>query len=319
EGNRATGRSLGIYEREVRSYAEVLPNIDVPAPRVYAAIYEATGDEPKEHNIKKKVDRLPFRVLRWLIRREQGKSYVPPCVLLLEDVDGTVGDQVGGGSLEQIAAGLSTLARCQASTWGGANIPHEHWSEGPEYIPRIIQALYLNGREEFLTQGAPYLSPHSVALYESLAETGVKRVERHRDEVPQAMAHGDFRLDNMFFDPDGSVAAVIDWQTAAPGPVVLDVGYFLVSSLPAETPESVVDELLAGYHAELVANGVDDYPIERFLADYVDGLLIVLHRMTGLADIVDFGDGRGVDLMALWFQRLDARLQRVPSSHLATR
>lgn len=48
-------------------------------------------------------------------------------------------------------------------------------------------------------------------------------------------------------------------------------------------------------------------------------LLSVLHRMTGLADMVEFGDGRGVDLMALWFQRLDARLQRVPSSQVATR
>lgn len=100
---------------------------------------------------------------------------------------------------------------------------------------------------------------------------------------------------------------------------MLDVGYFLVSSLPADTPESVVDELLAGYHTELVANGVDDYPFERFLADYADGLLIVLHRMTGLADMVDFGDGRGVNLMALWFQRLDARLQRVPNSQLTAR
>ena len=94
---------------------------------------------------------------------------------------------------------------------------------------------------------------------------------------------------------------------------MLDVGYFITSSLPAETPESVVDELLAGYHAELIANGVSGYPFDRFAADYLDGMLIVLHRMSGLPDMVEFGEGRGVDLVATWFRRLDARLQRVPA------
>jgi len=148
-------------------------------------------------------------------------------------------------------------------------------------------------------------------LYKSLRETGVDRVIRHRDEVPQCLSHGDYRLDNMFFTADGSMRAVIDWQTATPGPVVTDVGYFLVSSLHAVTEEAVVDELLAGYHAELVANGVTDYPYDQFHADYLDGLLIILHRLTGLAEVADLGDGRGVELMAEWLRRADARLQRV--------
>lgn len=312
DANRAAGRAIGIYEREVRIYADVLPGLDIPKPEVYSAIYEADGHEQKLREQTRKVDRFPFWLLRWLIKREQGKSDVPPAVLLLEDqVDAEVGDQVGGGSPEQMAAGLSTLARLHAQTWGVANIPDAHWAQGPDHIPRLIQAVYLNGRDEFLKQSAPYFSPHSTALYESLKTTGVERVLRHRAEVPQCLAHGDYRLDNLFFAADGSVAAVIDWQTAVPGPVVLDVGYFLVSSLPAETSESVVDDLLAGYHGELVANGVDDYTFDRFMADYLDGLLITLHRSTGLADIVDFGDGRGQDLLATWLPRLDARLQRV--------
>jgi|GEM_PF-1055767 len=313
DANRATGRAIGVYEREVRIYAEVLPGIDIPKPKVYSAIYEADGHEEKLAAQTRKADRLPFWLLRRLIKREQGKSYVPPCVLLIEDLaDVEIGDQVAGGSLAQMTGALTTLARMHALTWNRKGIPDAHWSQGPEYIPRLLHALYMNSKDEFLENGAPYLSAHTIALYESLKDTGVSRVARHNDEVPQCLAHGDFRLDNMFFDANNDVAAVIDWQTAAPGPVVLDVGYLLVSSLAADTPKSTVDDLLAHYHGELVANGIDDYSMERFIADYEDGLLIVLHRLSGLAGgIIDLGDGRGLELMRTWFQRLDARMQRV--------
>jgi len=313
DANRATGRAIGVYEREVRVYSQVLPGLDIPKPKVYSAIYETDGHEEKLAAQTRKADRLPFWLLRRLIKREQGKSDVPPCVLLIEDLsDVDIGDQVAGGSPEQMTAALSTLARIHALTWNKNGIPDAHWSQGPEYIPRLIHALYLNSREDFLKVGAPYLSPHTVGLYKSLKATGVTRVARHRDEVPQCLAHGDYRLDNMFFNADNEVAAVIDWQTAVPGPVVLDVGYFLVSSLAAETPQSTVDDLLAHYHRELVANGISDYSMEQFIADYEDGLLIVMHRLSGLAsDIVDLGDGRGIELMQTWFKRLDARMARV--------
>jgi len=301
-----------VYEREVRVYSDLLPKFDIPQPKIYCAIYEADGHEKKLRDQTKKVDRFPLRLLRWLIKRDQSKWDVPPCVLLIEDiVDGEVGDQVTGGSPEKIAAGQSTLARLHAATWRTKTLPQAHWLEGPDTIPRLIQALYLNGHDEFLRQAAPHFSAHSINLYKSLREIGVDRVIRHRDEVPQCLSHGDYRLDNMFFTADGSMRADIDWQTATPGPVVIDVGYFLVSSLHAVTEEAVVDELLTGYHAELVANGVTDYPYDQFHADYLDGLLIILHRLTGLAEVADLGDGRGAELMAEWLRRADARLQRV--------
>ncbi|MGA9276236.1 phosphotransferase [Ilumatobacter sp.] len=310
--NRAAGRAIGVYEREVRVYSDILPAIDIPKPKVYSAIYEADGHEPKMRAQTIKVDRFPLWLLRRLIMREQGKSFVPPCVMLIEDLaDGEIGDQVAGASPERAAAALSVFARLHAATWGAVSVPDVHWTKGPDTIPRLVHALYLNGREKFLDAAAPYFSPHSVALYESLSATGVERVKRQRVEVPQCLLHGDARLDNMFFGPDGSVGALIDWQTATPGPVVVDVAYFMMSSLQHDVPESVVDELLAGYHAELVANGVNDYPFDRFLADYLDATLIVLHRSTGLIEAADLGDGRGVELMEKWLRRIDARLQRV--------
>ena len=74
----------------------------------------------------------------------------------------------------------------------------------------------------------------------------------------------------------------------------------------------MIDDLLRGYHDTLVTAGVEDYSFERLLADYEEGLLLLLHRMSGL-DQLEFGDDRGVALMDSWFQRFDARLQRIPA------
>ena len=109
----------------------------------------------------------------------------------------------------------------------------------------------------------------------------------------------------------GSLAAIIDWQTVNRGPGALDVAYFIAGSLPPETPEAVIDDLLRSYHDALVTTGVVDYSFERLLADYEEALLLLLHRMSGL-DQLEFGDDRGVALMDTWFERFDARLQRVP-------
>lgn len=51
-------------------------------------------------------------------------------------------------------------------------------------------------------------------------------------DIPNTAAagivHGDYRLDNMLIDPEGRVAAVLDWEMAALGDPLADLGLFLV-------------------------------------------------------------------------------------------
>src|SRR6202022_4759461 len=49
----------------------------------------------------------------------------------------------------------------------------------------------------------------------------------------RSLWHGDFRLDNLLFDAqDGAVpVAVVDWQSVATAPGVIDVSYFLGNSM----------------------------------------------------------------------------------------
>jgi len=310
--NRATGKSLGVYEREVRAYDTLLPAVDVPRPRAHAAIYDATGDEEAFLDQMIKAERLPIFLLRVVLRKVQTDADVPPCILLLEDLaEAEMGNQVAGCDPARAAIALGVLARLHAAGWGDACPPLRHWFTNGDIVPRLFHAQYKNNRRSFERFAAARLSEHGMAHVKAIRKTGLARITRLHAEAPRTILHGDFRLDNLFFAADGSLAAIIDWQTVNRGPGVLDVAYFIAGSLPPETPEAMIDELLRGYHDTLVTAGVEDYPFERLLADYEEGLLLLLHRMSGL-DQLEFGEDRGVALMDSWFQRFDARLQRVP-------
>ena len=63
-------------------------------------------------------------------------------------------------------------------------------------------------------------------------------------------------------------------------------------------------------HDELVTNGVVDYPFERLRHHYAESLLVGIHGLPLLAANIDFGDGRGAELMARTGARLDGLLRR---------
>ena len=66
------------------------------------------------------------------------------------------------------------------------------------------------------------------------------------------VTHGDFRTDNLLIDAcDGAVAlAVVDWQTVGVGSPLLDVAYFLTTSLTPEDCARHEFELLDYYLAK---------------------------------------------------------------------
>lgn len=48
------------------------------------------------------------------------------------------------------------------------------------------------------------------------------------DQGPACIVHGDYRLDNVILAPDGSLAAVLDWELATLGDPLADVGTLMV-------------------------------------------------------------------------------------------
>jgi aminoglycoside phosphotransferase (APT) family kinase protein len=85
-------------------------------------------------------------------------------------------------------------------------------------------------------------------------------VERAADLAPSepCIAHGDFRLGNLAVGPDGRVRAVFDWELAAIGDPLADLGWLIASwGRPGdEVPPTIAGpSLVEGYaeRAELVA------------------------------------------------------------------
>lgn len=310
--NRSGSEMLGVYEREVRMYQEILPTLGVPVPSLYYADVDANPDWEKQMDAIQKLERLPVWFLRfvaWVLQR-----FVKPkprgSVLILEDLaPAEIGDQVAGVSRERVGRVLEAAAGVHAATWGDKAPSPGPWLVSGGVAPKFFQASFLGTRKQFLKNEGRNASAHMKTLLERIGRDGIERGRRLHRDLPQCLVHGDLRLDNIFFAGD-DVRALIDWQLTRTGPAVVDVAYFIAGSVEPEATESEIDELLARYHSALAEAGVHDYSYERFLVDFEDGLLAVLGSVTTV-ELLDMGDARGRDLVDRMVTRLDGRLGRI--------
>ena len=88
-----------------------------------------------------------------------------------------------------------------------------------------------------------------------------------------ALLHGDYRADNLLFDPERTAVTVVDWQTLSVGLPTRDLAYFTATSLAPERRAELERELVATYHRSLGTHGVTDYDGETCWRDYRLGVL----------------------------------------------
>ncbi|WP_297594577.1 phosphotransferase, partial [Mycobacterium sp.] len=88
-----------------------------------------------------------------------------------------------------------------------------------------------------------------------------------------ALLHGDYRLDNLLFDPDRTSVSVVDWQTLGVGLPTRDLAYFTATSLNSQLRAGIEEELVTDYHRSLTAGGVSDYDHKTCWRDYRLGVL----------------------------------------------
>jgi thiamine kinase-like enzyme len=84
------------------------------------------------------------------------------------------------------------------------------------------------------------------------------------------IAHGDYRIDNLFFGPASSSRPLvaIDWQIAMRSRGAVDVAYFLGGSLQIDDRRRHERALIEEYHNVLTALGVRDYSLEDCWTEY---------------------------------------------------
>ena len=88
-----------------------------------------------------------------------------------------------------------------------------------------------------------------------------------------ALMHGDYRLDNMLFDPDRTRVTVVDWQTMGLGLPARDLAYFTATSLTPEVRAQLQQDLVGRYHQALLGYGVTDYDADTCWRDYRLGVM----------------------------------------------
>ena len=218
--SRQTGLALGLYEREVRFYTDIAPNLGGgPVATCYSAGFDpGTG---------------AFHLL------------------LGDAAPAVVGDELRGATIEQAMLALAELARLHAPAFGDASMAQADWLNRDAPMNQgLIATLYAG----FLDRYGDRIAPEHREVCERLVGSfdAYLEAESAADRL-MGLVHGDYRLDNMLFgQPEADrPLTVVDWQTVTWGPAMTDVAYFLGCALPSDVRREHYDALLRAYHDAL--------------------------------------------------------------------
>ena len=277
-GARQIDEAFNFYEKEVGFYRQLAPSTPIRAPHAHFSAFD-----PKSRDF----------------------------ILLLEDLaPSVIGDQVGGLSFEDATMAVDALARLHARWWGDPALDELDWLlaiNSPEF--KRLADIYPQCWPAVLEFVGDAMPAEVRAAGERLS-TQMGRMLDQAYERPRTMAHGDYRADNMFFRPGCAEIpfAVADWQIIFKGNAVFDLAYLLTGSLDIEVRRRRERELLAAYHARLLAEGVKGYSLEACLDDYRFWVMLGLAWPVVAIGTLDTANERGLALFKAWIERAMAAI-----------
>lgn len=243
DNQRVMESAMGLSAREQFFYSRIAEAIPVAVPRCYF-VGEVGSPEP----------------------------------LMLEDLAHLrPGDQVAGLALTEAERLVDVLSLLHAQYWdaeppGGDPDRLISWTDPA--IAGMVTALVCSGLDSLRER---YSGRVREQLLDAVAAAAPEwhTVLARCTEGPQTFVHNDFRLDNVFFAPDGC-PVVIDWQLAGRSRGTQDVSYLLSGSMSEDMLRGSWRDLLSRYHAGLVSNGVRGYSFDQCLWDYRQSLLFTI-------------------------------------------
>ena len=217
--------------------------------------------------------------------------------LLLEDIaPARAGDELEGCALSEAHIAMANLAGLHATMWDDPAL------RAPGPVERInaddarrFEGYYRNAAAVFRERHADRFAPEVLTLVDALAEAVTPWFLA--DDQPSALAHGDYRLDNMLFTTGEPVQCVaVDWQSFTVANPAFDVGYVLGASVPTAVRRGAETALLRSYHDRLVALGVGDYPFDACARAFASGAFFGVKNMVIALRSVTMTD-RGRDML----------------------
>ena len=236
ETSRAAGIATLTYETEVAFFRDLAHTVEISRPQCYFA------------------DIRP------------GTAEV---ALVMEDLaPAEQGDQIAGCTVAEATLAVDEAARLHGPRWGDSSLSTMPWLDRSDSAGGMA-AMFGAVWEAFADRYRATLTPVALEIGPHLPEfLSTLRTDTSTVRTP---VHGDYRLDNMLFDPagEGRPLTVVDWQTVQLGVGPSDIAYFLGSAFEPDVRRSCEEELLTNYHRVLVADyGVADYPFDQCWRDY---------------------------------------------------
>ncbi|CAM4232706.1 Phosphotransferase enzyme family protein [Mycobacterium basiliense] len=229
------------YRSECAFYTSVVDRVRVPAPRCFYC--EITDDA------------MQF------------------ALLLADQAPAVQGDQLAGCDAQEARLAVTALAGLHGPSWCD-----ESWLNLPGIAFPLPDAESAKGLGDVAKMSAEItldrigtrINPEDCETFN--AAMGLITPWLLAEPRRFALLHGDFRLDNLLFDPDGSWVSVVDWQTLGIGLPARDLAYFTATSLDSRLRASVEESLVDEYYRALVGHGVTGYDRETCWRDYRLGM-----------------------------------------------
>jgi len=127
-------------------------------------------------------------------------------------------DDIGSpqNTQQMYATLVQTLAALHAVDWRAAGL--SDFGRGEGYLARQLDRWTRQYQASVIGTPDPMLGPLAAWLHERLPR-----------ESATAITHGDFRLGNLVFEPDGpGIAAVLDWELSTLGDPLADLAYLCI-------------------------------------------------------------------------------------------
>ncbi len=233
---------LRMYEREVRAYEQLTVRSPIGAPERHFSEFV-----PETHDF----------------------------ALLMTEMTGRNPDQLEGCTEREAALAVDRLAAHHAAFWVDADLVQLGWlpSLDDPQIVGAVQFAFQGGWQVLAPAVADLRSPEIDDLCERIPEL-IPKLMGDLSQPPYTLAHGDYRLDNMFFEDDE--LALVDWQLVCRARGPYDLAYFTTQSLTVDQRRAWETALLDRYERGLVANGVSDYSRDEIDHDYKVAALFCL-------------------------------------------
>lgn len=193
EQSRNIAALLGSYAREVNWYRELAGKSGVSRPHCYHA--------------------------------EIADNRVDFALLLGDCAPAAQGDQLAGANATTLLPAVTQLAALHAPFWNKDVVADHPWigNDSRQMVETMLPMLAVG----FADRYAERLAPDILALCRTFADNIAAYLDA--EPVATSVIHGDYRVDNLLFAPDGSVT-VVDWQTLGIGSPLMDLSYCIGTS-----------------------------------------------------------------------------------------